>query len=58
MPNKKDIFKRFHFDRNQLFKNEIKNFIKLIKTNGKCKRYLPNILEDHFVNKLAIDIKD
>ena len=58
MPNKKDIYKKFNFNRNQLFINEIKNFIKLIKTNGKCKRYLPNILEDNFVNKLAIDMKD
>ena len=57
MQNKKDIYKKFNFDRNQLFVNEIKNFINLIKTNGKCKRYLPNILEDNFVNKLAIDMK-
>lgn len=56
-PKKKIITKKFNFKRNELFIKEIKNFLELIKTKGKCKRFLPNILEDNNTNKLAIDMK-
>ncbi len=56
-PKKTDILKKFNFDRNELFVKEMRNFLKLIKTKGKYKRYLPTILEDSFTNKLAINMK-
>ena len=56
-PEKKTIIKKFSFDKNELFLKEMKNFLELIKTKRKCKRYLPNILEDRNTNKLAIDMK-
>ena len=55
-PNKKEIVKKFNFDRNSMFINEVKNFLNLIENKTK-KRMLPSILEDNFVNNLAIKIK-
>ena len=56
-PEKKIIIKKFNFKRNDLFLKEIKNFLTLIKSKGKHKRFLPNIEEDSHTNNLAIDIK-
>jgi len=53
---KNEEIKKFNFDRNEMFKNEIKHFLDLIK-NKKTKKILPNILEDNFVNSLANKIK-
>ena len=55
-PNKKEIVKKFNFNRNGMFVNEVKNFLNLIE-NKKKKRILPSILEDNLVNNLAIQIK-
>ena len=56
-PKKKKIVKRFNFKRNDMFVDEIKNFLNLIKNKG-TKKILPSIREDNFVNNLAIRIKD
>ena len=55
-PNKKEIVKKFNFNRNDMFVNEVKNFLNLIE-NKRKKRILPSILEDNLVNNLAIKIK-
>lgn len=55
-PKKKDIVKSFVFNRNDMFVDEIKNFLNLIE-NQKTKKILPSIREDNFVNNLAIRIK-
>ena len=56
-PDTKTVIKKFSFNRNELFLKEMKNFLELIKTKGKCKRYLPNIIEDEDTNKMAIEIR-
>ena len=53
---KKKVIKKFNFYRNDMFVNEIKNFLDLIENKGK-KKILPSIKEDSFVNNLAIKIK-
>ena len=55
-PNKKDIVKKFNFNRNDMFVDELKNFLNLIENRGK-KRILPSILDDNLANNLAIKIK-
>ena len=55
-PNQKEIKKKFKFDRNKMFIDEIKNFLNLVEKKTK-KRILPSILEDKIVNNLAIKIK-
>ena len=55
-PNKKDIIKKYNFDRNNMFINEVKNFLSLVEKK-KTNRILPNIIEDKLVNNLAIKIK-
>jgi len=55
-PKKKEIFKKFNFHRNDIFVNEVKNFLDLVE-NKRKKRILPSIIEDKFVNNLAIRIK-
>jgi len=55
-PKKKEVIKKFNFYRNDMFVNEIKNFLDLIENKGK-KKILPSIREDSFVNNLAIKIK-
>ena len=54
--NRKAIIKKFNFNKNEMFVNEIKHFLNLIKKK-KTKKILPNILDDNFVNSLANKIK-
>ena len=56
-PNKKNIVKYFNFNRNDMFINELKEFLNLINKSNFKKRVLPSILEDNEVNKIAIKIK-
>lgn len=55
-PKKKEIIKKFKFNRNDMFVNEVKNFLDLVE-NKRKKKILPSIIEDNFVNNLAIKIK-
>ncbi len=55
-PNKKEIVKKFNFYRNDMFVEEVKNFLDQIE-NKRTKKILPSIIEDNFVNNLAIRIK-
>ncbi len=56
-PKKRDYVKKFNFNRNDMFTNEIKQFLSLIKNPKLKKKLLPSILEDNKVNKIAIKIK-
>ena len=56
-PNKKDIIKKFNYDKNDMFVNELKNFLNLVRKKTK-KKLLPSIQEDKLVNELAIKIQN
>ena len=54
---KKKFTKVFKFERNDMFKNEIKYFFKLLKKNYKPGK-LPTIEDDRLTNALALSIKN
>jgi predicted dehydrogenase len=54
----KKFTKIFKFKRNNMFKDEIKYFFKLLKKNNSNSRKLPSILDDRITNSLALSIKN
>ena len=54
----KKFTKIFKFKRNNMFKDEIKYFFKLLKKNKSNPIKLPSILEDRITNSLALSIKN
>ena len=55
--NKKNILKKFKINKNNIFIDEIKYFLNLVKKTKQTKKILPNIIDDRDVNKIAIKMK-